>query len=201
MRWKTCGNCFAAAQRFVANAARNPSFAANTTVSCVMTDPRSLSIHDFTYILPEEKIAAYPLPVRDASRLLIYKNGAITEDTYRHISHHLPPGSLVVFNNTKVIEARLLFQKPTGGVIEIFCLAPHEQYPDITTAMLQTQQVYWQWAFLKPSIVFSEALARTCTIVLASVFALVTSPYRSNSLCNCCSLYVLITSAAVSVWR
>lgn len=109
-----------------------------------MTDPRLLSINDFTYALPDEKIARYPLPVRDASRLLIYKGGSITEDTYRHISTHIPAGSLVVFNNTKVIEARLLFQKPTGGVIEIFCLAPHEQYPDITTAMLQTNRVQWQ---------------------------------------------------------
>lgn len=106
-------------------------------------DPRHISISDYTYSLPEEKIAPYPLPERDASRLLIYKDGQITEDTYRHISDHLPANATLVFNDTKVVEARLLFQKPTGGIIEIFCLQPDTQYPDITTAMLQTQKVAW----------------------------------------------------------
>jgi S-adenosylmethionine:tRNA ribosyltransferase-isomerase len=106
--------------------------------------PKELSIKDYTYSLPEEKIAAYPLAERDASRLLIYKNGSITEDIYRNISQHIPEGSLLVFNNSKVVEARLLFQKPTGGVIEIFCLEPGEQYTDISSAMHQTGKVYWQ---------------------------------------------------------
>src|SRR6187549_3348296 len=108
-----------------------------------MTDPRTLSIKDFTYSLPEERIAKYPLAERDASKLLIYKDKTITEDIYRNIADHIPANSLLVFNDTKVVEARLLFQKPTGGVIEIFCLEPHEQYPDITTAMLQHEKVQW----------------------------------------------------------
>src|SRR5688572_5478306 len=117
-----------------------------------MTDPRTLSIKDFTYSLPEERIAKYPLPERDASKLLIYKEarpddpvgrGIISEDVYRNIADHIPGESLLVFNDTKVVEARLLFQKPTGGVIEIFCLEPHEQYPDITTAMGQHEKVSW----------------------------------------------------------
>src|SRR6187401_248728 len=108
-----------------------------------MTDPRTLSIKDFTYSLPEERIAKYPLAERDASKLLIYKGGIIAEDIYRNIADHIPSNSLLVFNDTKVVEARLLFQKPTGGVIEIFCLEPHEQYPDITTAMLQYEKVLW----------------------------------------------------------
>jgi S-adenosylmethionine:tRNA ribosyltransferase-isomerase len=107
-------------------------------------NPRTLSIKDYTYSLPEEKIAKYPLAERDASRLLIYKDGNITEDRYAAISHHIPPGSLLIFNNTKVVEARLIFQKLTGGQVEIFCLEPHEQYPDITTAMLQTGKVWWK---------------------------------------------------------
>jgi S-adenosylmethionine:tRNA ribosyltransferase-isomerase len=106
--------------------------------------PKDLSIKDFTYSLPEVKIARYPLTQRDASRLLIYKDDTITNDVYRNIATHLPPDSLVVFNNTKVVEARLLFQKPTGGVIEIFCLEPGTQYTDITSAMLQQGKVYWQ---------------------------------------------------------
>jgi S-adenosylmethionine:tRNA ribosyltransferase-isomerase len=108
-----------------------------------MTDPRALSIKDFTYSLPEERIAKYPLAERDASKLLIYKEGIIAEDIYRNIDRHIPKDSILVFNDTKVVEARLLFQKPTGGVIEIFCLEPHEQYQDITTAMLQHEKVLW----------------------------------------------------------
>jgi len=108
-----------------------------------MTDPRTLSIKDFTYSLPEERIAKYPLAERDASKLLIYKDGKIAEGIYRNIADHIPTDSLLVFNDTKVIEARLLFQKSTGGVIEIFCLEPHHQYPDITTAMLQHEKVLW----------------------------------------------------------
>ena len=106
--------------------------------------PKNLSITDFTYLLPEERIAKYPLSEREASKLLVYKKGEITEDFYKNIAEHIPADSLLLFNDTKVIEARLLFQKPTGGVIEIFCLAPHEQYPDITTAMQQQGKVYWQ---------------------------------------------------------
>ena len=108
-----------------------------------MTDPRTLSIKDFSYSLPEERIAKYPLAERDASKLLIYKEGIIAEDIYRNIDRQIPKDSILVFNDTKVVEARLLFQKSTGGVIEIFCLEPHEQYPDITTAMLQHEKVLW----------------------------------------------------------
>src|SRR5687768_14395371 len=108
-----------------------------------MADPGTLSIKDFSYSLPEERIAKYPLAERDASKLLIYKEATITEDIYSNITDHIPAGSLLVFNDTKVVEARLLFQKPTGGVIEIFCLEPHNQYGDITTAMLQHKKVLW----------------------------------------------------------
>ena len=108
-----------------------------------MTDPRTLSIKDFTYSLPEERIAKYPLAERDASKFLVYKKENITEDVYKNVADHIPSNSLLVFNDTKVVEARLLFQKPTGGIIEIFCLEPHEQYADITTAMLQHEKVLW----------------------------------------------------------
>jgi len=107
-------------------------------------DIRSISINDYTYTLPEEKIARYPLPERDASKLLVYKNGSIAEDTYRNIHRYLPADSLLVFNDTRVIEARLLFQKPSGGIIEIFCLEPGDDYPDVTTGMLQQGSVKWK---------------------------------------------------------
>jgi S-adenosylmethionine:tRNA ribosyltransferase-isomerase len=108
-----------------------------------MTNPQNISITDFTYPLPEDRIAKYPLSERDASKLLIYKDGEITENKYKSIAQHIPANSLLIFNNTRVVEARLLFQKPTGGFIEIFCLEPHEQYPDITSAMLQKEKVWW----------------------------------------------------------
>lgn len=107
-------------------------------------DPRLISISDYTYALPDEKIARYPLPERDASRLLIYRQGNITDSHYRNIANFLPAGSLLVFNNTRVIEARLLFQKSSGGMIEIFCLEPGDQYADITTGMLQRGAVEWK---------------------------------------------------------
>lgn len=108
-----------------------------------MIDPKQISIQEYQYSLPEAHIARYPLECRDASRLLIWKAGNITESTYVDIAGELPGDSMLVFNNTKVVEARLLFQKPTGGVIEVFCLEPHECYPDIQTAMLECGKVKW----------------------------------------------------------
>lgn len=126
--------------------------------------PQHLSIQDFTYSLPDNRIAQYPLQKRDDSKLLVYNAGQITENIYHNISHYIPEGSLLMFNNTRVIEARLKFKKASGGVIEIFCLSPHEQYPDITTAMLQGGKVWWhcliggasKW---KPGMVLEKAIA------------------------------------------
>ncbi len=106
--------------------------------------PKNLSISDFTYNLPDERIAKYPAEERDKSKLLVFKTGEITENVYQNLDKFLPDETLLIFNNTKVVEARLLFQKQTGGVIEIFCLEPDEQYPDITTAMLQKGKVVWK---------------------------------------------------------
>jgi S-adenosylmethionine:tRNA ribosyltransferase-isomerase len=106
--------------------------------------PKEISILDFTYDLPNDRIAKYPLPKRDKSKLLVYKKGEISEDIYLNLDAHLPEGSFLVFNQTKVVEARLLFQKATGGIIEIFCLEPDAQYAGITTAMLQKEKVWWK---------------------------------------------------------
>jgi S-adenosylmethionine:tRNA ribosyltransferase-isomerase len=108
-----------------------------------MQHPGELKIQDYTYELPDDRIAKYPLEIRDASKLLIYKDGNIGEDTYRNIATHMPAETLLVFNQTKVVHARLLFKKPTGGIIEAFCLEPHEQYTDVHTAMLQKRKVWW----------------------------------------------------------
>ena len=109
-----------------------------------MFDPRDIAIRDFTYTLPEEKIALYPLPQRDASKLLVYKNEQITEDVYSNLSVHLPAGSLLVFNNTRVINARLRFKKGSGGVIEVFCLEPYEQLNEYSSIMSKTGSVRWK---------------------------------------------------------
>ena len=109
-----------------------------------MTEPRTISIKDYNYLLPEHRIAKYPLAERDASKLLVFKKGKIAEDIYQNIASHIPSGSLMIFNNTKVVEARLQFQKTSGGVIEIFCLEPHTKYKDVTVAMMQQGSVLWQ---------------------------------------------------------
>ena len=81
-------------------------------------------IEDYNYSLPDERIAKYPLSERDASKLLIYKNGSPIEGRFRDISTHIPENSLMIFNDTKVVPARLHFQRESGAHIEIFCLEP-----------------------------------------------------------------------------
>jgi len=107
-------------------------------------NPGNISISDYTYTLPEEKIARYPLSARDSSKLLLYRKGQIIEDVYRNIDQYIPGNNLLVFNNTRVIEARLLFQKPSGGIIELFCLEPAAEYADISSGMLQAERVQWK---------------------------------------------------------
>lgn len=85
---------------------------------------QQIHIDDFNYELPDERIAKFPLPRRDESKLLVYKNGNISESQFKNIASLLPEKSLLVYNNTRVIQARLLFQKSTGAKIEIFCLEP-----------------------------------------------------------------------------
>ncbi|MBE2288747.1 MAG: S-adenosylmethionine:tRNA ribosyltransferase-isomerase [Chitinophagaceae bacterium] len=106
--------------------------------------PGELRIEDFTYDLADERIARYPLAERDASRLLVYRDGQISEDTYRNLAAHVPANTTMVFNQARVVHARLLFQKETGSTIEVFCLAPHEQYGDIQTAMHTRGEVLWE---------------------------------------------------------
>jgi len=106
--------------------------------------PKNLAISDFTYDLPDDRIAKYPLEERDNSKLLVYRNGEIKSSSYKNLEEFLPAETLLVFNNTKVVEARLLFQKTTGGVIEIFCLEPDNQYSGITSAMMQKGKVRWK---------------------------------------------------------
>ncbi|GAA3949333.1 S-adenosylmethionine:tRNA ribosyltransferase-isomerase [Hymenobacter algoricola] len=107
-------------------------------------DPRQLSIHDFTYHLPPERIAPEPLPDRDQSRLLVYRGGGITDQPFRHLPAALPADALLVFNDTKVVRARLFCHKPTGGIIELFCLEPVAPHRAIEPAMQQTGSCVWK---------------------------------------------------------
>ena len=83
-----------------------------------------IKIDDYNYVLPDERIAKYPLSERDSSKLLVYKDGACTETVFKNLPQHIPAGSMMVFNDTKVVPARLFFKRPTGAHIEIFCLEP-----------------------------------------------------------------------------
>ena len=86
---------------------------------------RNIRIEDYTYNLPDERIAKFPLAEREASKLLIYRGGRIEESRFSEVRRLLRAGQMLVFNNTKVIHARLFFRKATGAVIEVFCLEPY----------------------------------------------------------------------------
>ena len=107
-----------------------------------MSHPREIQIKNYSYQLPEDRIALFPLEERDQSKLLIYNNGAIDVSVYRKLPDLLRPETLLLFNNTKVVEARLFFQKDTGGTIEIFCLEPAGQL-DVTQGMRAAGKVFW----------------------------------------------------------
>ena len=87
---------------------------------------RHIAIDDFDYDLPEARIAKFPLPERSASKLLVYDRGAIGERRFAELGEVLPAGSLLVFNNTRVIRARIIMHKPSGARVEVFCLEPHD---------------------------------------------------------------------------
>ena len=89
-------------------------------------NPQSIAIADFDYPLPDDRIAKFPLERRDQSKLLVYRGGSIAESRFDHVPELLPPDTLLIFNNTKVIHARLFFRKPTGSTIEVFCLEPFQ---------------------------------------------------------------------------
>ncbi len=102
-----------------------------------------IDLQDYTYQLPEQKIAKYPLEQRDHSKLLVYSGGAISHDHFYNLEQHLPTGSTLVFNNTRVIPARLYFTKPTGATIEIFLLNPLAPHNDINLAMQVKSSATW----------------------------------------------------------
>ena len=109
----------------------------------MLFNPQKIKIKDYVYNLPEERIAQFPLENRDSSKLLLFKNGDISEKVFREIDKYIPGDSLMIFNDTKVIRARLHFKKNTGAVIEIFCLEPHGDKREIQGAFQQKGSCKW----------------------------------------------------------
>ena len=105
---------------------------------------QNIKLSDYTYDLPDERIAKFPLSKRDESKLLVYQQGEISHSVFKNITDYLPKNSLLVFNNTKVIPARIHFQKPTGAIIQIFLLHPILPTPVINLAMDVTDSCVWE---------------------------------------------------------
>ena len=101
-------------------------------------DPRHIRISDYNYPLPDARIAKFPMAQRDHSKLLVYRQGEVGEDVFYNLPSYLPKGALMVFNNTKVIQARMHFRKETGALIEVFLLEPAE--PTDYELMFQTSE-------------------------------------------------------------
>jgi len=109
-----------------------------------MTDTQNISIDDFLYPLPDERIARHPLAVRDSCKLLVAdKDGVVSDNVFSALTDFLDGNTLLVYNNTRVINARLRFTKPSGGVIEIFCLEPYMPV-DYQQCFSSTQPVVWR---------------------------------------------------------
>ncbi len=104
---------------------------------------KGLRASDYTYQLPADRIASYPLNDRDASRLLVYRDEKIVDAEFRDMASYLDPGSLVVFNNTRVVQARLEFFKDTGARIELFCLHPEGSFRDVGLALSSGPPSRW----------------------------------------------------------
>ncbi|MFO0495527.1 MAG: S-adenosylmethionine:tRNA ribosyltransferase-isomerase [Flavobacteriia bacterium] len=104
---------------------------------------KGTNIDEFDYTLPDECIARYPVTPRHDSKLLVYRQGEIVSDRYFNLPNHLQEQSLLIINNSKVIEARLHFRKSTGGQVEVFCLEHGDIYPDVSAAMQQKGRVEW----------------------------------------------------------
>lgn len=107
-----------------------------------MINPKDIRISDYNYTLPDERIAKYPLAERDSSKLLIYNKGVVSEDRFTSLPLYLPQGALMVMNNTRVIRARLHFQKSTGAQIEVFCMEPYSP-AEYQQNFVQTGSVEW----------------------------------------------------------
>ena len=110
----------------------------------MIKEVQNISIEDYNYSLPDERIAKYPLGERDASKLLVLKNGELTSSHFKNINDFLPKDSLLIFNETKVVRARLQFTKESGAAIEIFCLEPITGNGDYQLAFSSSSPSEWR---------------------------------------------------------
>lgn len=137
-----------------------------------MTETRNIAIAEYDYPLPDERIAKYPLARRDSSKLLLYRGGEVSQDTFCNLPEHIQTGALMVFNNTKVIQARLRFRKETGAMIEVFCLEP-EAPNDYQLVFQQCEECTWQClvgnsARWKSGVLTQVLLVNGCEITLCA---------------------------------
>ncbi len=109
-----------------------------------MISPSHLNISDFNYDLPESHIPYFPTENREDAKLLVFKESKIETHSFKNILHQLPQNAVLVFNNTKVIQARLHFKTATNQTIELFCLEPHDCYSDVAIAMATKGSVKWK---------------------------------------------------------
>ncbi len=128
-----------------------------------MTKPEEIRTSSFDYSLPDERIARYPVSPRDSSQLLVYNRGLITKDRFTGIRDWLTNNNRLIFNNTRVIQARMHFKKPTGEGIEIFCLEPFDP-PDYARAFEQTSSCQWTCLVGNARKWRSESLEQTMMI-------------------------------------
>ncbi len=135
-------------------------------------EPRHIRISEFDYPLPDERIAKFPMPARDQSKLLLYRHGQVSENIFASLPRYISSDSLMIFNNTKVIQARLHFRKETGALIEVFCLEPLEPN-DYALNFRQASQVAWlclvgnlkKW---KEGVLHREMTVKGCRLVLTA---------------------------------
>ena len=132
-----------------------------------MKAPKDIAIEEYDYALPNERIAKFPLANRDESKLLVYKNNSFEETIFNRLPDYLNNDTLLVFNNTKVIHARLFFRKETGSLIEIFCLEPYNMA--ISSAFEQRNHCTWLCFVGNNKKWKNGTLSRTITIANKSV--------------------------------
>ena len=126
-------------------------------------DKRPIYIADYNYDLPDERIAKYPSPQRDHSKLLVYRDGQVSEDRFFNVGDYIAPDSLLIYNNTRVIQARLEFHKPTGARVEVFCLEPLAPH-DYQLSLSSTTGCMWKCMVGNAKKWREEAISQELTI-------------------------------------
>ena len=147
----------------------------------MMESVNQLNIQDYTYELPDEKIAKFPLANRDESKLLVYQNGQITDEVFNHLNVFLPEHSLLISNNTRVVHARMLFKRPTGAQIELFCIEPLHHL-DYQLAFADKQESTWKCMVGNAKKWKEDSLEKTVETPIGSVLLKATKQPSTSEL-------------------